>query len=308
MSAESHAATPARLKPRPARGRLAARRRRAGMLFTIPVLALVGSLLLLPIGQTVYYSFTTWNGFEPAQWVGVSAYQRLFSTPEFVSVLENNALIMLAIPVAVALPLAVAFLINTHVRGWRVFRSVFFLPTAVSWVVIAFVARNFFDNNGILQSILNGIGLGFWHPDLLSHERSALIAVMITFVWSMFGTNMIIFLAGMSTIDQEIYDAARVDGAGNLSVMFRITFPLLKRFVQLAVIISLITAFSALFSLIYVMTSGGPGYGTTTLEFFIYEQAFTQQNFGIAATAGVVLFVGVFVISMIQVRLLRSDD
>jgi ABC-type sugar transport system permease subunit len=308
MSAESHAATPARLQPRRSRSRLAARRRRAGMLFTIPVIALVGSLLLLPIGQTVYYSFTTWNGFEPAQWVGISAYQRLFSTPEFVSVLENNALIVLAIPVAVALPLAVAFLINTHVRGWRVFRSVFFLPTAVSWVVIAFVARNFFDNNGILQSILNGIGLGFWHPDMLSHERSALIAVMITFVWSMFGTNMIIFLAGMSTIDQEIYDAARVDGAGNLSVMFRITFPLLKRFVQLAVIISLITAFSALFSLIYVMTSGGPGYGTTTLEFFIYEQAFTQQNFGIAATAGVVLFVGVFVISMIQVRLLRSDD
>ena len=308
MTAPSHAATPARLKPRRARGRLAARRRRAGMLFTIPVLALVGSLLLLPIGQTVYYSFTTWNGFEPAQWVGISAYQRLFSTPEFVTVLENNALLVLAIPVAVALPLAVAFLINTHVRGWRIFRSVFFLPTAVSWVVIAFVARNFFDNKGILQSILNGIGLGFWHPDLLSHEHSALIAVMITFVWSMFGTNMIIFLAGMSTIDQEIYDAARVDGAGNLSVMFRITFPLLKRFVQLAVIISLITAFSALFSLIYVMTSGGPGYGTTTLEFFIYEQAFTQQNFGIAATAGVVLFVGVFVISMIQVRLLRSDD
>jgi len=278
------------------------------MLFTIPVIALVGSLLLLPIGQTVYYSFTTWNGFEPAQWVGISAYQRLFSTPEFVSVLENNGLLVLAIPVAVVLPLAVAFLINAHVRGWRIFRSVFFLPTAVSWVVIAFVARNFFDNKGILQSILNGIGLGFWHPDLLSHERSALIAVMITFVWSMFGTNMIIFLAGMSTIDQEIYDAARVDGAGNLSVMFRITFPLLKRFVQLAVIISLITAFSALFSLIYVMTSGGPGYGTTTLEFFIYEQAFTQQNFGIAATAGIVLFVGVFVISMIQVRLLRSDD
>lgn len=278
------------------------------MLFTIPVVALVGSLLLLPIGQTVYYSFTTWNGFEPAQWVGISAYQRLFSTPEFVTVLENNALLVLAIPVAVALPLAVAFLINTHVRGWRIFRSVFFLPTAVSWVVIAFVARNFFDNKGILQSILDGIGLGFWHPNLLSHERSALIAVMITFVWSMFGTNMIIFLAGMSTIDQEIYDAARVDGAGNLSVMFRITFPLLKRFVQLAVIISLITAFSALFSLIYVMTSGGPGYGTTTIEFFIYQQAFTQQNFGIAATAGVVLFVGVFAISMIQVRLLRSDD
>jgi multiple sugar transport system permease protein len=187
---------------------------------------------------------------------------------------------------------------------------VFFLPTAVSWVVIAFVARRFFDpdKQGILQSLLNHIGLGFYHPDLLSHEHSALLAVMITFVWSVFGTNMIIFLAGMSTIDQEIYDAARVDGASSLTVMFRITFPLLKRFVQFAFIISLITAFSALFSLIIVMTNGGPGYGTTTLEFFIYEQAFTENNFGVGATAGVVLFLLVFAVSMVQLRLLRSDD
>ena len=262
----------------------------------------------LPIGQTFYYSFTNWDGFDPAQWVGFSAYPALFANPEFVSVIENNGLIILAIPVAVALPLAVAFLINTHVRGWRFFRSVFFLPTAVSWVVIAFVARNFFDDGGILQSLLDHVGLGFWHPDLLAHERSALIAVMITFIWSMFGTNMIVFLSGMSTIDQEIYDAARVDGAGSLSVMFRITFPLLKRFVQLAFIISLITAFCALFSLIYVMTTAGPGYGTTTLEFFIYQQAFTEDNFGIAATAGVVLFLGVFAVSMLLIRLLRSDD
>lgn len=221
---------------------------------------------------------------------------------------ENNGLIILAIPVAVVLPLAVAFLINTHVHGWWFFRSVFFLPTAVSWVVIAYVARNFFDDNGILQSLLNHVGLAFWHPNLLDHQRSALIAVMITFVWSMFGTNMIVFLSGMSTIGQEIYDAARVDGAGSLAVMFRITFPLLKWFVQLAFIIGLITAFSALFSLIYVMTSGGPGYGTTTLEFFIYQQAFAEGNFGIAATAGVVLFLGVFAVSMLLIRLLRSDD
>jgi len=310
MSATTSEATLARglRRRRRSPSPLASRRRRAGLLFTLPVVALVGSLLIGPIGQTVYYSFTNWNGFQPAQWIGFSAYRRLFANPEFVTVLKNNAFILLAIPVAVALPLAVAFLINTHVRGWQIFRSVFFLPTAVSWVVIAFVARNFFDNAGILQSILDHVGLGFWHPDMLSHERSALIAVMITFVWSTFGTNMIVFLAGMSTIDQELYDAARVDGAGGLSVMVRITFPLLKRFVLLAFIISLITAFSALFSLIYVMTGGGPGFGTTTLEFFIYQQAFTEDNFGVAATAGVVLFLGVFVVSMLLVRLLRSDD
>jgi ABC-type sugar transport system permease subunit len=286
---------------------LAARRRRAGILFSLPVVALVGSMLLLPIGQTVYYSFTNWDGFS-SKWIGTANYSHLFHDSEFIRVLENNAVMVLAIPVAILLPLGVAFLINSHVRGWRFFRSVFFLPTAVSWVVIGYISVRFFADQGILQSLLDNTGLGFLHPNMLSHERSALVAVMITFVWSMFGTNLIIFLAGMATIDQEIYDAARVDGAGSLTVMFRITFPLLKRFVQFTFIISLVTAFSALFSLIYVMTGGGPGYGTTTLEFYSYQQAFSAGDFSVGATAGVVLFAAVFAVSMLQLRLLRSKD
>jgi ABC-type sugar transport system permease subunit len=286
---------------------LAARRRRAGILFSLPVVALVGSMLLLPIGQTVYYSFTNWDGFS-SKWIGTANYSHLFHDSEFIRVVENNAVMVLAIPVAILLPLGVAFLINSHVRGWRFFRSVFFLPTAVSWVVIGYISVRFFADQGILQSLLDNTGLGFLHPNMLSHERSALVAVMITFVWSMFGTNLIIFLAGMATIDQEIYDAARVDGAGSLTVMFRITFPLLKRFVQFTFIISLITAFSALFSLIYVMTGGGPGYGTTTLEFYSYQQAFSAGDFSVGATAGVVLFAAVFAVSMLQLRLLRSKD
>src|SRR5262249_46602909 len=168
-------------------------------------------------------------------------YAHLYHKPEFKQVLENNAMLLLAIPVAIAIPLAVAFLIHSRIRGWRFFRSVFFLPTAVSWVVIGLVAVRFFTDNGILQHLLNHLGLGFWHPDMLSHERSALVAVMITFIWSMFGTNLIIFLAGMATIDQELYDAARVDGAGSFRVLTRITIPLLKRFIQFTFIITLIT-------------------------------------------------------------------
>ena len=276
-------------------------------MFTLPVVTLVGILLLYPIAQTVYHSFTVWDGIT-SHWVGTATYSQLFAKPEFVQVLENNALLVLSIPVAIALPLGVAFLIQSKLRGWRFFRSVFFLPTAVSWVVIAYVAIRFFADEGILQHLLNGVGLGFWHPNMLSNERSALIAVMITFVWSMFGTNLIIFLAGMATVDQELYDAARVDGAGSFTVLTKITIPLLRRFIQFAFIVTLIAAFTALFSLIFVMTSGGPGYGTTTLEFFIYEQAFTENNFGVGATAGVVLFALVFAVSMVQLRLLRSDE
>ena len=222
--------------------------------------------------------------------------------------IENNLMLALAIPFAILIPLSVAFLINAEIRGWKFFRSVFFLPTAVSWVVIGFIAVRFFADDGILQHILNNVGLGSVHPNMLSHERSALVAVMITFIWSVFGTNLIIFLAGMATIDGEIYDAAKVDGAGSFTVMFQITIPLLKRFIQFSLVITLITAFTALFSLIFVMTGGGPGYGTTTLEFFIYEQGFSTGDFGLASTAGVVLFVAVAVVSLVQVWLLRAED
>lgn len=273
----------------------------------LPVVAVVGSLLLYPTGQTVYYSFTTWDGIT-SHWVGGAAYGHLFHVPEFTQVLENNGLMILGIPVAILVSLGTAFLINTRPRGWRFFRSAIFLPTVISWVVIGTVAVQIFQDKGILQHGLNNVGLGSIHPDLLSHERRALAAVMLTFVWSMLGCNMVIFLAGMATIDQEIYDAAKVDGAGQFTVLFKITLPLLKRFVQFTFIFSLIMAFSGLFSLIFVMTGGGPGFGTTTLEFYIYQQAFSSGDFGTAATAGVVLFLAVFVVSMIQLRLFRSND
>jgi ABC-type sugar transport system permease subunit len=296
-----------RRRRRPPTDALTAQRRRAGLLFTLPGVVLIGALLIYPIGQTVYHSFTSWDGIT-SRWVGGATYSHLIHNPEFSQVLQNNALLVLAIPVAIALPLAVAFLIHSKIRGWRFFRSVFFLPTAVSWVVIGFISVRFFADDGILQHLLNNVGLGFVHPNMLSHERSALVAVMITFVWSMFGTNLIIFLAGMATIDEEIYDAAKVDGAGSFGVMFRITIPLLKRFVRFTFIITLVTAFTALFSLIFVMTGGGPGYGTTTLEFFIYEQAFSAGDFGLASTAGVILFLAVAAVTVLQLRLLRSED
>ena len=277
------------------------------MLFSIPVCVLVAVLLLYPIGQTIYYSFTAWDGLT-ATWLGVKAYTNLLRSPDFISVLENNALILLAIPVAIVLPLGVAFLLSSHIRGWRFFRSVFFLPTAISWVVIGFVSTRFFADDGILQGLLDDVGLGSLHPDMLSHEHRALFAVMITFIWSMFGTNLIVFLAGMATIDPSLYDAAKVDGASSFAVLMRITVPLLRRFVQFSFIITLVTAFTALFSLIYVMTGGGPGFGTTTLEFYIYQSAFSTGDFGTAATAGAILFVVVAVVSAIQLRLLQASD
>jgi multiple sugar transport system permease protein len=293
--------------PRAHRSTLEAKRRRAGMLFSLPVLVLVGALLLYPIGQTVYYSFTQWDGLT-STWVGTATYSRLLHSPDFQQVLKNNLMLLLAVPVALGIPLIIAFLLSTHLPGWRFFRTVFFLPTAVSWVVIGAIASRFFADEGILQRMLGTIGLGSLHPDMLSHPHSALAAVAITFIWGMFGTNLIIFLAGMSTIDVSLYEAARVDGGGHFRVLWSITLPLLRRFVQFAFIITLVSAFTAIFSLIYIMTGGGPGFATTTLEFYGYQQGFATGDFGAAATAGVMLFIAVAVVSIVQVRLFRGVD
>ena len=274
-------------------------------MFSLPVLVLTGGLLFLPIAQTLYYSFTEWDGISSTP-VGLSNYQSLFNDSTFWRVLLNNAFLLLSIPIAILIPLVVAFLLNERVAGWRFFRSAYFLPTAISWVVIGMVAVRVFASSGLLNSLLAFFGFGSIQTDMLAAEYTAMAAVIITFIWSVFGTNTIIFITGMATLDRDVYEAAKVDGAGPWATLFQITIPMLLRFIQFAFILTLITAFTALFSLIFVMTGGGPGFGTTTLEFFVYEKAFNNGAFGYAAAIGIVLFAIVFSIHLIQQRILRS--
>lgn len=297
------AALSGQVRPRP--GRLRTAQRRAGFAFALPVIVLEVLFLLIPIAQAAYFSLTRWDGIT-ATWIGPANYQRLFSDPTFWRVIANNLLLLASVPLAILIPLLVAYMLNEHVLGWRFFRSAYFLPTAISWVVIGMVALRVFAREGLLNHLLDAVGLGFIHTDMLAGELSAMEAVAITFTWSVFGTNTIIFITGMATLDREVYEAARVDGAGAFTTFIKITIPMLMRFIQFAFILTLITAFTALFSLIFVMTGGGPGYGTTTLEFYVYQQGFQVGVFGYAAAIGIVLFVIVFAISLAQLRIFRS--
>jgi multiple sugar transport system permease protein len=288
-----------------ASARLRTSQHRAGLAFALPVILLELAFLVVPIVQAVYYSFTSWDGLS-ATWIGLANYERLFADTTFWRVVLNNLLLLASVPVAILIPLLVAYLLNEHVIGWRFFRSAYFLPTAISWVVIGMVAIRFFASEGILNHAFEAVGLGGIRLNLLGGELSAMLAVIITFIWSTFGTNTIIFITGMATLDREIYEAARVDGAGAFTTFRRITIPMLMRFIQFSFVLTLITAFTALFSLIFVMTGGGPGYGTTTLEFYVYQQGFTVGVFGYGAAIGIVLFAVVFVISLAQLRIFRS--
>jgi ABC-type sugar transport system permease subunit len=286
---------------------LTRRRRRMGMLFTLPALVLIILLIVIPIGQAVYYSMTEWNGVT-STWIGTSAWTQAFENPTLWRVLENNALLLLSVPFALGVPLCIAVLLHQKVAGWKIFRSIYFLPTAISWVVIGLVAEHFFAYSGTLNSILDWLGFSHSHTNLLGNESTALIALGITFIFSMIGTNTMIFLTGLATLDPSQEEAARIDGAGSWKVFRHITLPHLSRFIQLAFVITIISAFSALFSLIFVMTGGGPGYSTTTIEFLVYQTGFAQSQFGTAALYGLILFVIMAVVGVFQLRLLGAKD
>jgi ABC-type sugar transport system permease subunit len=286
---------------------LTRRRRRMGLLFTLPALVLIILLIVIPIGQAVYYSMTEWNGVT-STWIGTSAWTQAFENPTLWRVLENNALLLLSVPFALGVPLCIAVLLHQKVAGWKIFRSIYFLPTAISWVVIGLVAEHFFAYSGTLNSILDWLGFSHSHTNLLGNESTALIALGITFIFSMIGTNTMIFLTGLATLDPSQEEAARIDGAGSWKVFRHITLPHLSRFIQLAFVITIISAFSALFSLIFVMTGGGPGYSTTTIEFLVYQTGFAQSQFGTAALYGLILFVIMAIVGVFQLRLLGAKD
>ena len=179
MTTQTAAAVPAQRRRRGPRGglRFSVSAARTGRLMILPAVILVIAVLGIPIGEAVYHSMTQWDGIT-STWIGPAAYTQTFSDPTFWRVMENNALLLLRNPVRGPDPArASPFLLNEKVPGWRLFRTIYFLPTAISWVVIGMVAERFFARERLAQRHpLPALGLGFIQTDLLSNEHQALLA------------------------------------------------------------------------------------------------------------------------------------
>jgi multiple sugar transport system permease protein len=296
MSATAHPSYPARFYRD---------RRRAAYVFLAPLLLVWGLFLIVPICETAYFSLTQWDGLS-ATWNGVGNYLSLLHSPDFGSVLFNNLLLLLSVPAAVFIPFCIAIVIAMEPPGWRWVRALIFLPATLSWVVIGIVWLRVYSSDGMINQALDLLGLDRFHIDPLGSVRTAIIPIALTFIWSQVGQNTLIFLIGLSSIDTSIFEAATIDGAGLLAVIRRIILPLMTRFMVFTTIITLIAAFTALFSLIFVMTGGGPGFSTTTMEFYIYRLAFNQTDFGMGATVGIVLLLVIAIITWPLMLLYRK--
>jgi multiple sugar transport system permease protein len=292
------------IRRRSALGRLARVEWLWGVIFAAPAVVLVGLFVAYPLGTVIYYGFTRWNGLSPAEWVGFHNYTVLASDPVFRAALRNNFLFALSVPIQMTLPLVLAYLIHMRITGWSFFRATFFIPATIATVIVGIVAYSTFQVSGALNTLLGAVGLHSLEHNWLASAHTSIPLILVVVVWANFGYNVLIYLAGMSALDPALEEAARMDGARAWRILISVVAPNLRRVMELVLVTSTVTAFAYMFTYIYVITNGGPGFDTNVAEFQIYYQWFTNGNAGYAcAMATVLLFITVL-LGLIQIRVL----
>jgi multiple sugar transport system permease protein len=277
-------------------------------LFLLPALIILLAFTLYPMGQAVYLSLTDYNLIRSAEWVGLANYEELMQDPAFWNAFGNTVLYALVVtPVTVVFALLFALMLNQRFAGRAFSRTAIFLPFIVSLGIIAIAWAFLLDPNiGLLSYWLSLIGIA---PEQgwLTDPRYAMAAVMIVGVWKNVGFYMVIYLAGLQSIPVDMYEAARLDGAGPWQRFRSITLPLLSNQTLLVSVLALIATLQA-FDQIWVMTRGGPFFRTETLVMLIYREGFQELRFGYASAISFVLLVFVFILSMIQFGFLRRKQ
>jgi ABC-type sugar transport system permease subunit len=273
------------------------------ILYLFPSLVLFGIFVYYPLGYNLFLSFTSWNFLSPQKnFVGLQNFITLFSRPIFWRVLGNTTTYAVAtVALSLLIGLLLALLLNNHVPGRGVFRTIFFAPyittiTAMSllWIWI------YEPTYGILNYALKMFSIE--GPRWLTDSHWAMASLVIMSVWKESGYAMVIYLAGLTNIDNSLYEAAKIDGASKWLQLRKITLPLLTPTTFFLMITSLLNAFKA-FDQVAVMTAGGPVNATTNLSYFIYQQAFQNFKAGYASSAAVVFFVILLVLTLIQLKL-----
>jgi ABC-type sugar transport system permease subunit len=277
-----------------------------GVAFALPAVAILLIFLGYPFASIVYHAFTQWNGYSAPTWIGIGNLQALVADPLFQLALRNNLLFAISVPIQLVVPLCLAFLIHQRIPGWRFYRWTYFLPAIYAVVVVGIIARLLLAADGPINAGLQSAGLADLAHDWLADAATAIPAILIVVVWANFGYNVVMYLAGMSAIDPDLPEAARMDGASSWVVLRYIYVPDLRRVMEVVLITSTIVAFASMFTYIYTITNGGPGFSTYVTEFLIYNSAFTFQDMGYASAMGLVLILVISLLGFLQIRLLTG--
>jgi len=274
-------------------------------LLIAPLMLLLLVFILYPVLSNLYYGLTRWKGMGSAVFIGLENYSVMIGDEKFWISLKNTGILILFIPLGVLLPLILSAILRMGIRGWSVFRALIYLPNILGYVIIGLVFNIILRKTGPLNAILSSMGLSALALDWLNKSSLALVSLGLVFVvWIKLGFGCIYFLAAMSGIDESLYDAAKIDGAGWWGIFRSVTIPSIRFSIEFFVVLSFTELFARAFPFIYSFTRGGPGFGTFTLEYGIYNAGFVAFNMGYASAWATVLFLFCSAIAVVQVRLM----
>ncbi len=274
------------------------------LLFILPWIIYLLVFWLYPIGYSFYLSLTDFQLLRgTGQFIGFSNYTRLITDPVFVKALKNTFFFVFGtIPITTFVALLLALLIAEKIPGHRIFQAAYFIPSITAMVVVALIFYNLYSRGGYIFSLCKLAGISPPANGFLQSEKTALLSIMAMDVWVAIGYYVLIFLAGIKSIPVELYEAARVDGAGFFRRSLEITIPLLKSTFAFVIVLNTIRSFQ-IFVEIFVMTSGRPFNSTLTAVFFIFDKGISRGDIGYASAAAYLLFLIILVFSLIQFRL-----
>ncbi|WP_406154901.1 sugar ABC transporter permease [Streptomyces sp. NBC_00882] len=277
--------------------------------FALPALLLFAFVVLVPSVRGVYYAFTDWDGLDPQfSFVGLGNFADMFNDADAMQAVWHTLLIAVSITViqnAVGLLLALG--VNTAIKSRNLLRVFLFAPAVITPIVTAYLWRNLLGPDGAVNTLLGAVGLDGRQQDWLGSPSLALWAVVGVIVWQFAGYSMVIFLAGLQSVPQEIHEAAALDGAGPVRRFWSVTRPLLAPAFTINLMLSIIGGIK-LFDQVYALTGGGPGHATDTLSTLIYKDAFTLGEFGYSIALAVVLTIIVAVVSTGQYLALARNE
>ncbi|UPK74491.1 sugar ABC transporter permease [Nocardioidaceae bacterium SCSIO 66511] len=300
--------------PKPLRGG----RRQAGppgeprlvaYLYVAPALVVFALFLLAPLLHAVWLSFFEWDGLSVGTWVGLGNYTEVLTDPELRAPFLHAAVLVVFfsfIPVTLGM-LVAGLMTRSKLHGLGFFRTVLFLPQVVALTVVAVAWRDIYAPDGPLNDVLSAIGLGGLTRGWLGDESFALIAVGVVGVWVGTGLCTVLFLAGLSKVPRELYESARLDGAGFFREFRAVSFPAVRGEMAVALTLTMVAALRT-FDLVYVMTSGGPGYASTVPAFEVYDRAMQKGEVGTGVTIALILMVLILLATILINRLSESAE
>ena len=280
-----------------------------GPLFMAPAIILLGVLRFYPLLRGVRYSLTDWDGIHDPNYIGLENYDRLlFHDPLFRTSVSNFLKVFISLPIWVLLPLVLALAIYRKVPGARIFRIAYFLPYVLSTVIVASIFTLVLKMDGAVNSALALVGLDSWRTDWLGTLDSALPAVIAVAIWASFGLGVLIFLAALATMDNDLLDAATVDGANGQQLLRHVVIPSIRPTIEFYTVLQIKMMLAGMFVYIFILTSGGPGSSTYLPEYLIWENMGLLNKPGYASAIGTTIFLLFMVVIVIQIRMMTERD